>query len=223
MTKKHLSAFKRPLLSPNFVVRKIPLTSKMTKLLPSTSFSIPSVVIQPRMHGFLFTTRVLLIETISNSEVRRAALLNIPLANHTLPAILARSRDTDTVIRRLVYSAVLEKNCTTPDGSPMGPLHPRVLTIAQRELIIRNGLGDREPAVRTAAGSLLGTWVDVVRGLTKPEEGEGILEDVLGLLGLFDLTENTVAEDALLSIFATRIDIFDHLEFKGAYMHLLKP
>lgn len=100
----------------------------------------------------------------------------------------------------------------------MGPLHPRVLTISQRELIIRNGLGDREPAVRAAAGSLLGAWVDTVRGSTKPEEGGSVIDDVLALLGLFDLNENTVAEDALLSIFATRVDIFDQLEFKGACM-----
>lgn len=154
----------------------------------------------------------------SNSEVRRAALLNIPFAKHTLDAILARSRDTDTVMRRLIYSSILEKNCTTPDGSAMGPLHPRVLTITQRELIIRNGLGDREPAVRSAAGSLLGAWVDVVRGSTKTEEGANLMDDVLAFLGLFDLHENTVAEDALLSIFATRVDIFDQLEFKGAYI-----
>lgn len=161
-------------------------------------------------------------QTNFNSEVRRAALLNIPIAKHTLPAILARSRDTDTVMRRLLYSAVLEKNCATPDGSAMGLLHPRVLTIAQRELIIRNGLGDREPAVRAAAGSLLGAWVDVVRGSAKAEEGGGVMDDVLALLGLFDLNENTVAEDALLSIFATRVDIFDQLEFKGAYVRYCK-
>ncbi|KAF8424272.1 nuclear condensing complex subunit [Boletus edulis BED1] len=157
------------------------------------------------------------------AEVRRAALLNIPIAKHTLPCILARSRDTDTVMRRLVYSAVLEKNCTTPDGSVMGPLHPRVLAISQRELIVRNGLGDREPAVRSAAGSLLGAWVDVVRGSTKAEEGGSVMDDVLAFLGLFDLNENTVAEDALLSIFATRVDIFDQLELKDAFWDTLNP
>ncbi|KAF8548049.1 hypothetical protein OG21DRAFT_1489699 [Imleria badia] len=147
------------------------------------------------------------------AEVRRAVLLNM---HHILPAILARSRDTDTVICRLVYSDILEKNCTTADGYAMGPLHPPVLTIAQRELIIRNGLGGREPAVRAAAGSLLGAWVDVVRGATKPEEGGAVMDDLVAFLGLFDLNENTVAEDALLSIFTTRIDIFDQLESKGA-------
>ncbi|KAI9569792.1 hypothetical protein HD554DRAFT_2087421 [Boletus coccyginus] len=100
-----------------------------------------------------------LIGTLSShpaAGVRRAVLLNMPIAKHTMPAILACLRDTDTVVRRLIYSAVLEKNCATFDGAAIGPLHPRVLTIAQRELIIRNGLGDREPAVRSAVGSLLG-------------------------------------------------------------------
>ncbi|KAL4079677.1 nuclear condensing complex subunit [Scleroderma citrinum] len=104
------------------------------------------------------------------------------------------------VRRALVYSQVLENNCLTVDQTSMGVVHPRVLSIAQRELIIRNGLGDREPAVRAAAGSLLGTWVDVAQGMTKAEDIQG-----------------TIAEDALLSIFATRMDIFEHLEFKEDY------
>jgi condensin complex subunit 3 len=40
-----------------------------------------------------------------------------------------------------------------------------LLTIAQREEIVRYGLGDREPAVRSAAGSLVGKWADAVEGL----------------------------------------------------------
>jgi condensin complex subunit 3 len=144
-------------------------------------------------------------------------LLNIPLSLTTLDAIFARTRDTDTVMRKLVYSAILDQHCFDSDGSGMGIVHPRVLTIAQRELIIRNGLGDREPAVRQAAGSLLGTWVDVARGEVKNDESKSINDDVLALLNLFDLTESTVAEDALLSVFETRRDIFDHLEFNGEF------
>ncbi|KIJ59925.1 hypothetical protein HYDPIDRAFT_99639 [Hydnomerulius pinastri MD-312] len=167
-----------------------------------------------------------LLDTLScdpAAEVRRAALLNIPIAPRTLGAILDRTRDTDTVMRRLVYSAVLEKNCMTPDGSAMGVVHPRVLSIAQRELIIRNGLGDREPAVRAAAGSLLGSWVDVARGDAKDEDGKKVEDDVLALLNLFDLNESSIAEDALLSVFTTRVDIFDHLEFKDEFWEDLTP
>lgn len=103
----------------------------------------------------------------------------------------------------------------------MGFVHPRALSIAQRELIIRNGLGDREPAVRAAAGSLLGTWVDVVRGV-KAEDNKGVQDDVIALLKLFDLHESTIAEGALLSIFATRSDIFEQLEFKGEFATCLR-
>lgn len=101
------------------------------------------------------------------------------------------------------------------DQASIGVVHPRVLSIAQRELIIRNGLGDREPAVRAAAGSLLGTWVDVAQGTTKAEDNRAVRDDIIALLKLFDLHESTIAEDALLSIFATRVDIYEHLEFKG--------
>ncbi|KAI6040837.1 nuclear condensing complex subunit [Pisolithus marmoratus] len=156
------------------------------------------------------------------AEVRRAALLNIPLAPHTLPVMLGRTRDTDTVMRKLVYSQVLENNCES-NYPPMGAAHPRVLSIAQRELIIRNGLGDREPAVRAAAGSLLGTWVDVARGPTKAEDDQAIQNDVNALLKFLDLHESTIAEDTLLSIFATRVDIFEHLEFKEDYWRELTP
>ncbi|KAI5983442.1 hypothetical protein EDC04DRAFT_3008794, partial [Pisolithus marmoratus] len=146
------------------------------------------------------------------AEVRRAALLNIPLAPHALPVMLGRTRDTDTVMRKLVYSQVLENNCLSVDHASMGAAHPRVLSIAQRELIIRNGLGDREPAVRAAAG-----------GPTKAEDDQAIQNDVIALLKYLDLHESTIAEDTLLSIFATRVDIFEHLEFKEDYWRELTP
>lgn len=148
-------------------------------------------------------------------------MLNIPLSPITLDAVFARTRDTDTIMRKLVYSAILDQHCFDSNDSGMGLVHPRVLTISQRELIIRNGLGDREPAVRQAAGSLLGTWVDVARGELKNGDNKNVNDDVLALLSLFDLTESTVAEDALLSVFDTRRDIFDHLEFNGMFYHII--
>jgi condensin complex subunit 3 len=35
-----------------------------------------------------------------------------------------------------------------------------MLTIAQRELVVQNGLGDREASVRKAAAGMLGGWLD---------------------------------------------------------------
>lgn len=231
--------------------------------------------------------RGLLTELNCLSEVRRAALLNMSLTSLTIPHILARTRDTDITMRKLVYSAVLEYNATLdeedhkdaqkirtkeenelaaagieedvkPDlnslnnasdksktgkrnaqakAKDIGPTHPKVFTIAQRELIVRNGLGDREPSVRTAAESLVGTWADVVNIGVKAEEEciivkeEGdettqnqkpsenaAVEKAVSFLKLFDL-EDEVASDALLSVFASRQDIYDGLQFDGWYLH----
>ena len=139
-------------------------------------------------------------------------MLNIPLSHTTLPAILTRTRDTDTTLRRLVYSAVLEPNTVQNDtAKSMGVTHPRALSIAQREMIVRNGLGDREVGVKSAAAAVIGAWIDVVGG----DEVDGKESDVIALLSLFDLTEGQVAEDALLSVFESRVDVFDNFEFGG--------
>ncbi|KAI0063895.1 hypothetical protein BV25DRAFT_1823946 [Artomyces pyxidatus] len=156
-----------------------------------------------------------------SADVRRAALLNILVSPTSLSALLARTRDVDTTIRKLVYSAVLEPNCFSSiaeEERVVGHAHPRALTIAQRELIVRNGLGDREPTVRAAAGKLVGAWVDAVGG------GKGMVgEDMIAFLEMFDLGEGSVAEDALLSVFVTRVDLFDGLEFDDDYWKALTP
>ncbi|RDX45406.1 hypothetical protein OH76DRAFT_1420865 [Lentinus brumalis] len=174
----------------------------------------------------------------TSPDVRRAILQNLPLSPATLPPILERSRDVDGGIRRMVYSNVLEKFCLPPDEASTGTIgftHPKALSIAQREMIVRNGLGDREGPVRTAAAQLLGHWVDVVRndgskkedrdakGNVKKEVSEETIEDLVAFLRLFDLTEGKVAEDALSSVFDTRIDIFEHLEFPEEYWGELTP
>lgn len=90
-----------------------------------------------------------------NREVRRAALYNLPRTPETLPYILARTRDMDATLRRIVYIGPLSTQ-SLPD--------PRVLSIAQREEVVKNGLGDREPAVRRAAAFMLGEWLTAAGG-----------------------------------------------------------
>ena len=134
--------------------------------------------------------------------------------------------DTDTTVRKLLYN-VLGKLTARGDDCPkaFGPTHPRILSITQRELIIRNGLGDRNPQVEAAAASLLTTWVNCVD--VKVEEKDVKVEEqvpeklgsgVLSLLTLLDLGEGTIAEDALLSIFKTEVDTF---KFDGKNSHFL--
>lgn len=89
------------------------------------------------------------------SEVRRAALYNLPRINANLPFILARTRDVDPILRRTVYHGSL---------SAVGLPDARVLSIAQREEVVRNGLGDREAGVRKVAAIMLGGWLDQAEG-----------------------------------------------------------
>jgi condensin complex subunit 3 len=176
----------------------------------------------------LFICSIILFPVPFFSDVRRTVLLAIPINPRTLPRVLERTMDTDVTVRKLLYSAVLERLATEGgNDSPrtFGPTHPRILSIAQRELIIRNGLGDRDSQVRAAAASLLATWVDVVD--VKAEEKDVKVKEqvpektesgILSLLTLFDLGEGTVAEDALLSIFKMGVDIF---KFDGKNSHFL--
>ena len=99
----------------------------------------------------------------------------------------------------------------------MGPAHPRALTISQRELIVRSGLGDREQTVRAAAASLLGRWVDVIAESDADKEDERVERGIVALLKMFDLVESEVAADALLSVFVTRADVFENIVFGGVF------
>ncbi|KAM6503310.1 Nuclear condensing complex subunit [Amanita muscaria] len=155
------------------------------------------------------------------AEVRRAALLNIPLDNTTLDTLLSRTRDTDLAIRRLVYSMLQSKLS-----------HPRQLSIAQRELIIKDGLGDREPTVRLAAGKLVASWFDKVKGeATIPDDetwkGDdgGVMRGFVAFLSLFDVVGpgESIAVDAMLSIFVTRPELADSFDFQEVYWKELTP
>ena len=183
--------------------------------LPQRSLRISSPTTLPRVSFSATPISLSILIHLCHSDVRRAALLNIPITVETLPSVLARTRDIDTTVRRLVYGNILLTHAEPPDGAMPGAAHPRALTIAQRELIVRNGLGDREPTVRAAAGKLVGAWVDAVSVGTKKG---AVLEDVLAFLGTFDLRESAVVEDALLSVFVTRVDVFDALEFDGGFL-----
>lgn len=158
--------------------------------------------------------------------MRRAVLVNIPITEETLPAILDRTKDTDTNMRKAFYDSVMGKNVLQGDEKTIGPTHPRTLSIQQRELVVRNGLGDREPTVRAVAASLLATWVDVAdtdsdikRDLTRGDKVVKDLENgMLTFLTLFDLAEGTVAADALSRVFQARTDVLDNIVFDGTHL-----
>lgn len=56
-----------------------------------------------------------------------------------------------------------------------------MLSIAQREEVVKNGLGDREPAVRRAAAFMLGEWLTAAGGdlleVSQQTKGYGAFAD----------------------------------------------
>ncbi|KAJ7512962.1 nuclear condensing complex subunit [Mycena galericulata] len=157
------------------------------------------------------------------ADVRRAALLNVPLTPATIPALLTRTRDVDPLTRKLVYASVF----------PQRLVHPRHLTIAQREQLVQTGLGDREPAVRLAAGKMVAAWFDLVLAddvraedvVTWVGDDGGVMVGLISFLTLFDVVGpgEAVAVDAVLAILATRPNLFDDFVFSDDYWKHLTP
>lgn len=154
--------------------------------------------------------------TALHRDVRRAVLVSIPPGPDTLPAILTRTRDVDPSVRRAVYHIVLNPDAPNKDEpkseDDIGETHPRALTIAQRELIVKHGLGDREESVKAAAVKLLTSWMDTVME-TPVNDGTEKELSVIAFLRLFDLSQTSVPEDALSSVFGARPDVLDNIEF----------
>jgi condensin complex subunit 3 len=89
---------------------------------------------------------------------------------------------------------------------PQIPL-PRHFSIAQREQILRNGLGDRDETVKASVAKLIGQWVDLFGG------------NLLEYLDTFELVSGTeVAEDGLKALFKHRPDVLDSIKFEGAHI-----
>ncbi|ESK90249.1 condensin subunit cnd3 [Moniliophthora roreri MCA 2997] len=163
-------------------------------------------------------------------DVRRTIVRNIPLTKATLSTILERTRDTDAVIRKLVYSHVLDKN--VGNAVENGVTHPSTFTIAQRELIVRNGIQDRDPGVKAAASNLMVHWMDILGcSLSGDKDEEGAQtqnqtrkeEHLLKFLTKFDLSQEEVATIALQSIFETKPEIFQEMHFPPQYWATLSP
>ncbi|RXW17080.1 hypothetical protein EST38_g8776 [Candolleomyces aberdarensis] len=165
------------------------------------------------------------LATDSAAEVRRASLLNVPLTPATIGTVLKRTRDVDTTTRKIMYTAVLPK---------LG--HPRQLSLVQREQVIKDGLGDREPGVRVAAGKLLTKWFDVILAEADAAqeddalgawEGDdsGLMKGLIRFLSLFDVigSGEVIAVDTLTSIFVTRPDIAEAFAFPESYWQKLTP
>lgn len=90
--------------------------------------------------------------------------------------------------------------------------------MSQREAVVRKGLGEREPSIKSAAASLIVIWMHSLQSKIRGDHPtrSKAEEEVVSILRLFDLTQD-VAVDALLSIFMTEVDIFNNIEFNGGF------
>ena len=123
-------------------------------------------------------------------EVRRAALpgVHTQLNKQTLPLLLSRAKDPDANVRRTVFRVLK----TTP-------VPARSLSLEQRTLVVRCGLGDRTPVVKAEASKLLASWVDSTK-------------DLEGFITLFDLSSDKIAEDALGAVLAERPELLNDID-----------
>ncbi|XP_015245120.1 PREDICTED: condensin complex subunit 3 [Cyprinodon variegatus] len=91
---------------------------------------------------------MLILENDSNAEVRRAVLSCIAMSPRTLPKVLKRTRDIKENVRKLAYQVLADK------------VHIKALTIAQRVLLLQQGLHDTSESVReVVCNRLLPAWL----------------------------------------------------------------
>ncbi|QLG71993.1 hypothetical protein HG535_0C03460 [Zygotorulaspora mrakii] len=134
-----------------------------------------------------------LVQNDPSAEVRRAAMLNLVVNSKTLSFILERARDTNQVNRRLVYTRVLKslgKQCFDHVNSEI------------IDQLVKWGLEDREPLVRTACSKLIShDWLNLLGG------------DLIGFLEKLNVTESQVSVEAMECLFNTRSDIIPKVTF----------
>lgn len=135
-----------------------------------------------------------ILHTLFSSEVRRIILFNIDPTPETIPFIVERARDLDTVNRRVVY---LKSFSEIPDF--------RMLDATQRNQVLKWGLNDRNNLVKKSASKMLSDkWMG---------HANNNLIEFLERLEIMNPDSTEVAESALNAFFNARSDIAKELSF----------
>ncbi|KAL6452908.1 YCG1 Condensin complex subunit 3 [Candida maltosa Xu316] len=128
-------------------------------------------------------------------EVRRAALMNLLKTRDTIPTLLERARDPNFINRRLVYSKISRE---------LGDLD--AIDFENREYLLKWGLNDRDPSVQMAAAKMLSTyWYDSVN------------QDILELIDRLNVTESSIAEQALSVFFKTKPELLKNITIDESF------
>jgi condensin complex subunit 3 len=138
-----------------------------------------------------------LLQFDPSAEVRKTALATINVDESSLDLIIARTQDESPIVRKLWFKKkALEISFTS-------------LSIKQRELILKNGLFDRDPSVKEAC-------VEMIFSLWLPQTGSNIIQ----FLDALDVISNTqIALEALKGFFCKYPSLFT--KFPDAYFEAL--
>lgn len=135
-----------------------------------------------------------------SAEVRRAALLNLNKNSDTIPQVIGRVRDDNSINRRLVFSRI----CREIEGGVL-KLDPKL-----REYLLKWGLNDRDESVKQAATKMLNKqWFEAVN------------EDVLEFVEQLQVTENEAADLAISIFFKGRDDKLASIKIDELYWKAL--
>ena len=107
-----------------------------------------------------------LLGSEKNKEVRKAILGSLAISDCTVPCVIERTRDVAEDVRRIAFLALTSK---VPVES---------VSIAHRALVLKRGLNDRAPVVRSASVEMLKRWIDAFEG------------DVIKFLAALDVETN---------------------------------
>lgn len=130
------------------------------------------------------------IQNDDSAEVRRAALLNLAKNEITIPFLLERARDVNSINRRLVYSRILKE---------LGDF--REIDFELRENILKWGLNDRDDSVQKSAMKMFSNnWLEVVDN------------DLIELIENLRVVESDIADTAMMMFYKERADKLSNFE-----------
>ncbi|ODV58112.1 condensin subunit YCG1 ASCRUDRAFT_78219 [Ascoidea rubescens DSM 1968] len=143
-------------------------------------------------HGVNRSTAKLLsiLQNDPSPEVRRAALLNIDKSPLTLPYLVERAKDLNTITRKMVYSRIMKE---------VGDFRKFEKTL--RENLLLWGLKDREQSVRNSAIKMFtNQWLSDVNN------------NLLELIERLHIINSEVAPLAMKYFFQNRSDIVSNMK-----------
>ncbi|KAJ1666368.1 chromosome condensation complex Condensin, subunit G [Coemansia sp. RSA 1813] len=141
-----------------------------------------------------------LLQNDPSSEVRRAVLLNVEKTPSTLPYVLERARDVDSINRKCLFLKV------------MPPIDYHLLSIEDRERLLAAGINDRDANVRRACVRMIGeSWLTFAD------------QNLLELTSSLDVVDSPVASKVMQSLFTAYPEIPENLDFDQELWENLTP